>query len=61
MPDVHLGLHNLEIVRLIGLDFTSHSFAGPLPETVEFAVHDGSCWVFTTGGRIVACSVLNKL
>lgn len=40
MPDVHLSLHNLEIVRQIGLNLASHSFAGPLPETVELAVHD---------------------
>lgn len=39
MSDVHLRLHSLEIVRLVGLNLSSHSLAGPLPETVKLAVH----------------------
>lgn len=39
MADVHLGFHGLEVIGQIGLDFTSHSLAGPLPKAVELAVH----------------------
>lgn len=52
MPDVHLRLHGLEIVRLIGLDLSSHSLAGPLPETVKLAVHydrSGVSWRVVNG------------
>ena len=39
MPHVHLGLHCLEVIGLIGLDLAAHSLAAPLPEAIELSIH----------------------
>lgn len=38
MPHVHLRFHCLEVIGEVGLDLASHALAGPLFETVEFAI-----------------------
>ena len=39
MSHVHLGLHCLEVIGLIGLDLAAHSLAAPLPEAIELSIH----------------------
>lgn len=43
VPDVHLCLHRLEVIRQIGPDFIAHSLPRPLPEAIELSVHCGGC------------------
>lgn len=50
MPSRHLRLSGFEVIGDIGLDFSAHSLASPLFETIKFPV-DVHFWAVVGSGQ----------